>query len=106
MPGALAATAERTWADLNEPQQEAARRLLLRLVNVGNGRVRDTRRIRERAELVDQDVKRDDEQSALDALADARLISIDASTVALTHEICLPAGPDCGSGSKTTAVVF
>ncbi|PYE12048.1 WD40 repeat protein [Williamsia limnetica] len=93
VPGALAATAERTWADLNEPQQEAARRLLLRLVNVGNGRVRDTRRIRERAELVDQDVKRDDEQSALDALADARLISIDASTVALTHEILLTGWP-------------
>ena len=91
--GALAATAERTWDDLNESQQEAARRLLLRLVNVGDGRIPDTRRIRERAELVDQDLQRDDEQSALDALADARLITVDASTVALTHEILLTRWP-------------
>ena len=91
--GALAATAERTWADLNESQQEAARRLLLRLVNVGDGRVPDTRRIRERAELGDQETQRDDEQSALDSLADARLITVDSSTVALTHEILLTRWP-------------
>ncbi|CAM3327654.1 WD40 repeat protein [Williamsia muralis] len=91
--GALATTAERTWGDLNEPQQEAARRLLLRLINVGDAQSRDTRRIRARAELVDQEIQRDDEQSALDSLADARLITVDSSTVALTHEILLTRWP-------------
>lgn len=91
--GALAATAERTWSDLNDTQQEAGRRLLLRLVNVGDGRMRDTRRIRDRDELVDEASERNDEQSALDALADARLISVDSSTVSLTHEILLTGWP-------------
>lgn len=91
--GALADTAERTWSDLNETQQEAGRRLLLRLVNVGDGRMRDTRRIRDRDELVDEGSERSDEQSALDALADARLISVDSSTVSLTHEILLTDWP-------------
>lgn len=91
--GALTATAERTWDDLNAQQQQAARRLLLRLVNVGDAQIRDTRRIRNRSEVVGQGVKHRDEQAALDALSDARLISIDSATVVLTHEILLTGWP-------------
>ena len=48
--GALATRAERVYAELDEPEQRAARRVLLRLVTLGEG-THDTRRRVPRAEL-------------------------------------------------------
>src|SRR5207248_3803904 len=45
--GAVAATAERAWAELGQSGQAAARAILLRLVRIGED-MRDTRRSEER----------------------------------------------------------
>ncbi|MGW4115532.1 nSTAND1 domain-containing NTPase [Actinosynnema sp. NPDC004786] len=90
--GAVAATAERAWADLAPPAQQAARPLLLRLVRVGED-TQDTRRRSTRHELVEQAANRTAGEEALEVLARARLVTLDAGSVEITHEALLQAWP-------------
>ena len=90
--GAVAATAERAWADLDPAAQRAARPLLLRLVRVGDD-TQDTRRRSTRYELVDQAPHRAAAEEALEVLARARLVTLDAGSVEITHEALLQAWP-------------
>jgi WD40 repeat protein/energy-coupling factor transporter ATP-binding protein EcfA2 len=90
--GAVAATAERAWADLDAAGQIAARPLLLRLVRVGDD-TRDTRRRSTRQELVDQATNAAATEDALEVLARARLVTLDAGSVEITHEALLQAWP-------------
>ena len=73
--GALQTRADELIDGLDEPQTRQARRLLVRLVSLQEGRSRDTHRRMTRAELAPHD---DDERAAfasvVDALVDARLI--------------------------------
>jgi len=90
--GAVAATAERAWADLAPQAQLAARPLLLRLVRVGED-TQDTRRRSTRHELVDQAANRAAGEEALEVLARARLVTLDSGSVEITHEALLQAWP-------------
>ncbi|GAA1262212.1 WD40 repeat domain-containing protein [Saccharothrix xinjiangensis] len=90
--GAVAATAERAWADLAPEAQQAARPLLLRLVRVGED-TQDTRRRSTRHELVEQTANRAAGEQALETLARARLVTLDAGSVEITHEALLQAWP-------------
>ena len=93
--GAVAATAERTWDSLDAAEQAAARRILLRLVQVGET-TRDVRRRATRAELLagidDTGTARATER-ALESLAAARLVTLDANAVEISHEALLEAWP-------------
>ncbi|MEV6611608.1 AAA family ATPase [Kutzneria sp. NPDC051319] len=90
--GAVAATAERAWADLDTAGQAAARPVLLRLVRVGED-TQDTRRRSSRQELLEQAVNPAAAAEALEVLARARLITLDAGIVEITHEALLQAWP-------------
>lgn len=88
--GSVAATAERAWNELSEFQQAVGKHVLLGLVTVGDDS-RDTRRKVARAELVGQTVEA--AETALEVLARTRLITLDAESAYLTHEIVLNAWP-------------
>lgn len=91
--GAVAATAERAWADLDDAGQAAARRMLLRLVQVGET-TRDTRRRSSRTELVSHHSGDGAAaEQALEVLTSARLVTLDADSVEITHEALLEAWP-------------
>lgn len=91
--GAVAATAERAWSDLDEAGQAAARRMLLHLVRVGDT-TRDVRRRSSRAELIEH-LSSDALAAghALEVLTSARLVTQDSESVELTHEALLEAWP-------------
>jgi hypothetical protein len=90
--GALAATAERAWADLGKARQTEARQLLLRLVRVGED-TQDTRRRVTREELIEQAPDPALASEALEILTAARLVMLDAGSVEVTHESLLHAWP-------------
>ncbi|WP_177154483.1 WD40 repeat domain-containing protein [Actinosynnema pretiosum] len=90
--GAVAATAERAWADLPPAAQGAARPLLLRLVRIGAD-THDTRRRSTRQELVGQAGDPAAAEEALEVLARARLVTLDAGSVEITHEALIQAWP-------------
>ncbi|MFH9060571.1 helix-turn-helix domain-containing protein [Streptomyces coeruleorubidus] len=84
--GAIAATAEQVYGDLDEGRARTARRVLLRLIAPGD-RTADTRRPASRSEL---------ETGALDVLerlAAARLVTLDGDTVELAHEALITGWP-------------
>ncbi|WP_062988592.1 WD40 repeat domain-containing protein [Nocardia anaemiae] len=88
--GSVAATAEKAWAELTEFQQSIGKQVLLGLVAVGDDS-RDTRRKVTRTELIQQTVEA--AETALEVLARTRLITLDAESAYLTHEIVLDAWP-------------
>ncbi|MFI6102356.1 hypothetical protein ACIA8G_42975 [Lentzea sp. NPDC051213] len=90
--GAVATTAERAWADLDEPGQAAAKQLLLRLVRVGDD-TQDTRRRSSRHSLLEASTNLPATERALEVLTRARLITLDAGSVEITHEALLHAWP-------------
>ena len=90
--GAVATTAERACADLDEPGQAAARQLLLRLVRVGDD-TQDTRRRSSRHNLLEAATNLTATERALEVLTRARLITVDAGSVEITHEALLHAWP-------------
>lgn len=89
--GAIAKTAERAYQRLSADQQEAARVLLLRMIQFGDGTA-DTRRHLDRAKLVGESA-----DPVLAALVDARLVTVNESTVVLAHEAILSAWPRLAS---------
>ncbi|MGW0133453.1 nSTAND1 domain-containing NTPase [Streptomyces sp. NPDC003299] len=90
--GAVAATAERAWAGLDPAARTAARLLLLRLVRLGED-TQATRRRGTRRELTAESADPDKTQESLEALVQARLLTLDADTVEITHEALLHAWP-------------
>nr|WP_307841098.1 hypothetical protein [Streptomyces sp. GESEQ-4] len=90
LDGAVAKTAEGLYDTFTEGQAAAARRVLLRLVAPGDG-TPDTRRPAERGEL--QDAGRQETGQVLEALARARLLTLDDASVEIAHEALLSAWP-------------
>ncbi|MEU8587105.1 hypothetical protein AB0C59_08890 [Streptomyces sp. NPDC048664] len=90
--GAVAATAERAWSGLDPAARTAARQLLLRLVRVGED-THATRRRETRRRLTRESTDPDRTQESLEALVRARLVTLDAETVEITHEALLHAWP-------------
>ncbi|WP_067698249.1 nSTAND1 domain-containing NTPase [Nocardia jejuensis] len=90
--GSVAETAEYAWNELTSAQQQAAEVILLALVTVGQD-ARDTRRTGQRHELLGRVEDHQDADAALELLSRTRLITLDADTVSLTHEVVLTAWP-------------
>ncbi|MEY9992374.1 WD40 repeat protein/transcriptional regulator with XRE-family HTH domain [Streptomyces sp. V4I8] len=90
LDGAIAKTAERVYGRFTEGQAAAARRVLLRLIAPGDG-TPDTRRSVERAEL--PGTGPEETAQVLEALARARLLTLDGDTVELAHEALITAWP-------------
>ncbi|WP_405724416.1 AAA family ATPase [Streptomyces sp. NBC_00028] len=88
--GAIAASAEKAYGQLTAPQAAAARRLLLRMVEPGQG-TPDTRRPltwAEREEWASPDVP-----AVVDRLARARLLTVDEEGAELVHEALITSWP-------------
>ncbi|MGW0756932.1 nSTAND1 domain-containing NTPase [Streptomyces sp. NPDC002814] len=90
LDGAIAKTAEEVYGRFTEGQAAAARRVLLRLIAPGDG-TPDTRCPVERAEL--PGTGRGDTAQVVEALARARLLTLDGDTVELAHEALITAWP-------------
>ncbi|MFJ8332894.1 XRE family transcriptional regulator [Streptomyces sp. NPDC094437] len=109
--GALAHTAETLYADLSPRQQEAARALLLRLTALGEG-AEDTKRRITRAELApcpdtvsapagsalavppdQRDAHAADTALVLERLARERLVTLDRTSIEITHEVLIRCWP-------------
>ncbi|MCX5422484.1 AAA family ATPase [Streptomyces sp. NBC_00078] len=90
--GAVAATAERAWSSLDQPARTAARLLLLRLVRLGED-TPATRRRGTRRQLSEESTDPGKTEESLEALVRARLVTLDAETVEITHEALLHAWP-------------
>ena len=97
--GALAKRANEVYADLSPARQAVARRVLLRLVQPGEG-AEDTRRRAEMDELVTRPEERGDVEAVVGALADQRLVSTGrdelsgAPVVDITHEALIRGWPE------------
>ncbi|MCE7004032.1 WD40 repeat domain-containing protein [Kibdelosporangium philippinense] len=90
--GAVAATAERVHTSLDITAQQEARRLLLRLVRVGEDSEDSSQRA-ERDRVTSQSADRAAFAVALEALVAARLLTLDRDCVEITHEALLRAWP-------------
>ncbi|WP_028808721.1 WD40 repeat domain-containing protein [Streptomyces canus] len=90
--GAVAATAERAWTGLDPAARTAARLLLLRLVRLGED-TQATRRRGTRRQLAAESTDPAKTEESLEALVRARLVTLDAETVEITHEALLTAWP-------------
>ncbi|MFF6913431.1 hypothetical protein [Streptomyces sp. NPDC012466] len=90
--GAVAATAERAWTGLDPAARTAARLLLLRLVRLGED-TQATRRRGTRRQLAQESTDPCKTEESLEALVRARLVTLDAETVEITHEALLHAWP-------------
>ncbi|MDN3059811.1 hypothetical protein PH213_35880 [Streptomyces sp. SRF1] len=89
--GAIARTAEHTYAELTPERAEVARRVLLRLITPGEG-AQDTRRPVDRAEL-DSTASPEDLSLVIEQLTRARLITLDENVVELAHEALISGWP-------------
>ncbi|MFE2607772.1 WD40 repeat domain-containing protein [Streptomyces mirabilis] len=87
---ALAQSAETVFDGLTPRDQHLARAVFLRLVALGEG-TDDTKRRVSRADL--DALAHPDTPAVLDALAQARLVTLDTDTIEITHEALLQAWP-------------
>lgn len=99
--GSVATAAENLFAALSPARQDAARRLLLRLVRVGEDN-EASRRPRSTSELLDGLPDQAAARATLDALVTARLLTVDADRVELVHEALLRAWPRLRTWIRTT----
>jgi hypothetical protein len=90
--GSVAATGEQAWEQLDEAQQKIARRMLLRLVAIGEAG-QDSCRRESKHELLARFADVDSAAEVLETLTSARLLTIVDSDVVFTHEIVLRAWP-------------
>ncbi|MFF5496035.1 hypothetical protein [Streptomyces aquilus] len=88
--GAIAASAEEAYGKLTEEQADAARRLLLRMVEPGQG-TPDTRRPMTRAEREEWACPH--VPAVVERLARARLLTVDEDAVQLAHEALITSWP-------------
>jgi WD40 repeat protein len=93
--GAIAETAEAVFTDqFTQEQQEIARRIFLRLTELGDETATgDTRRRATINELVLKPGERESTHNVLKALADARLITTSEDTVEVAHEALIREWP-------------
>lgn len=93
--GAIAETAEAVFADqFTREQQEIARRIFLRLTELGEETdTGDTRRRAKFDELILKPEEKDRTQTVLKALADARLITTSEDSVEVVHEALIREWP-------------
>jgi WD40 repeat protein/DNA-binding SARP family transcriptional activator len=88
--GAVARLAEDAYGRLERDEQEAAKRILLRLAAAGEG----SETVRRRAPTAEFDLDRDAATSrALSVLTDARLVTVSEGTVEVAHEALLREWP-------------
>jgi len=90
--GAIATTAERAFRRLDQGQQEIARSVLLRMIQLGDG-TGDTRRQVDRARIVAESGDPAGVEAVLDVLIHARLVTTHAASVEIIHEALLRAWP-------------
>ncbi|MHB1354876.1 MAG: nSTAND1 domain-containing NTPase [Anaerolineae bacterium] len=91
--GAIACTAEAVYnQQFTSPQQTLARNIFMRLTELGAG-TQDTRRRATLSELVPSVVEAPAVQVVLEALADARLITIGEGTAEVAHEALIREWP-------------
>jgi WD40 repeat protein len=91
--GSIAQTAESVFSEgLTAEQQSIARRVFLRLTELGEG-TQDTRRRTAIGELFGRRDRQAEVQTVLQALADARLIAIGESSVEVAHEALIREWP-------------
>ncbi|RSM55833.1 hypothetical protein DMB66_35195 [Actinoplanes sp. ATCC 53533] len=86
--GAVAHTAEQTYERMSEQEQDVARRVLLRMVDVGQDGLITRRRL-SRAELDTMELA----PAVVEAFTAARLLSTDRDTVEIAHEALIQAWP-------------
>ncbi len=86
--GAIAQRAEDIYGQLSADEQEATRRLVLQLINPGQG-TPDTRRRVRRNDLPDDPALED----VLEKLASARLLTVDGPDVEVAHEALIGTWP-------------
>ncbi len=86
--GAIAQSADHTFEALDPDDQERARRLLLRLINPGDGTA-DTRRRLPWSEIDDDPATR----AIVDRLVEARLVTADEQEVTVAHEALISSWP-------------
>ncbi|MFK0255155.1 AAA family ATPase [Streptomyces sp. NPDC090445] len=94
---AVATTADRVYAGLDEAARKAAPWVFVQLVNVGD-RTADTRAPTDRASLLDaargtHGIEREAVETVLRAFADARLLTEHGTDVVITHEALISAWP-------------
>jgi WD40 repeat protein/serine/threonine protein kinase len=90
--GAISQTADATFEHrFNSTEQEATKRLFLRLVTPGEG-TPDTRRVLARSEI-DHDLKPEVMHRVVACLTEARLLTVDDPTVQIAHEALLRTWP-------------
>jgi WD40 repeat protein/DNA-binding SARP family transcriptional activator len=86
----VARLADEAFGRLDPPEQEAARRILMRLAGPGRG----DDMVGRRASLTEFDLDRDPDASrALTVLADARLVTVSEGTIEVAHEALLREWP-------------
>jgi uncharacterized protein YjiK len=90
--GAIANTAETTFQGFGPAAQQVARRLLLRMVEIGNG-IADTRLRANRDTLIANSPDPAATSTVFDAFVRARLITEDQNTAEFTHDALLRAWP-------------
>jgi DNA-binding SARP family transcriptional activator/WD40 repeat protein len=83
--GAIAQTAEAVYNRLDPPQQAVARNIFVRLTGLGEG-TEDTARRVPRSELTGGSNGSGDLDGVLDALTDARLVTISGAGIQVAHE--------------------
>ena len=93
--GAVAQAADNVYNKLDSAGQHALRRVLLRLVALGEEGTPDSRRRATLAELANSEdgTRASLTRAVLDKLINARLVTADEDTVEITHEILLTAWP-------------
>jgi len=89
---AIAVTADRAYHSLGVNDRDVARRLLLRLTVLGEDSA-DTRRRLSLSRLAQQVATADTLARVVDALAQARLVTVTEDSVEITHEAVLRAWP-------------
>ncbi|MBO0851000.1 MAG: hypothetical protein J2P20_16180, partial [Pseudonocardia sp.] len=89
---AIATTAEQVYATLDAAGQDAVRRMLSRLVRVGEDAA-DTAQLVGLAALTDGLPDTHAAQRAIDRLTEARLLTLDRDTARISHEALLRAWP-------------
>jgi WD40 repeat protein len=89
---AIANTAERTYADLSDTTQQAARSLFLRLVKLGD-ETQDTCRSISRTDLLSRSPAGPNAEAARQAFTAARLLTVSKDRIQISHEALLRAWP-------------
>ena len=90
--GAIAHTAETLYQSLSADEQEIARDIFLRLTELGEG-TEDTRRRATFEELVSHTDQPGEVRAVLNALADARLVTLSEETAEVAHEALIREWP-------------